>query len=69
VQRGGEDPGAGFQKAAEIYQSRASYRIEIALYGALPVSILLLGQMVFWQIAPLMQSLIRLMNMLGSSGD
>jgi type II secretory pathway component PulF len=66
VQRSGEDPAAGFQKAAEIYQARASYKIEIALYGALPVSILLLGQMVFWQVMPLMRHLIWFMNTLGS---
>jgi type II secretory pathway component PulF len=66
VRKGGEDVAAGFQKAAEIFQSRAGYRIELALYGALPVSVLLLGQMVFWQVAPLFQALIRIMNMLGS---
>jgi type II secretory pathway component PulF len=68
IQTGGEDPAAGFEKAAEIYRQRASYRIELALYGALPISILFLGQMIFWQIAPLMQSMTRLMNMLGDMG-
>ena len=48
--------------------SRAGYRIEMALYGALPISILLLGQMVFWQVAPLFRALIQAMNMLGSFG-
>ena len=33
VQKSGEDIAGGFQKAAEIYQARASYRIELALYG------------------------------------
>lgn len=66
VQTGGEDPAAGFQKAAEIYQARASYRIEMALYGALPISILLLGQMVFWQVMPLFRSLTWFMNSMGS---
>lgn len=66
VQKGGEDVSAGFQKAAEIYQARASYRIEMALYGALPVSVLFLGQMVFWQVAPLMQRFVWLMNSLGN---
>jgi type IV pilus assembly protein PilC len=66
VQSTGEDVASGFAKAAEIYEGRASYRIELALYGLLPISILLLGQMVFWQIAPLIQALIKLMNMLGS---
>jgi general secretion pathway protein F len=69
VQKGGEDVAAGFQKAAEIYQSRASYRIEMALYGALPVSVLLLGQMVFWQVFPLFRGVISFMNMIGGSGD
>jgi type IV pilus assembly protein PilC len=66
VQSTGEDVAGGFAKAAEIYEGRASYRIELALYGLLPISVLLLGQMVFWQIAPLMQALIKLMNMLGT---
>jgi len=66
VQKGGEDVAAGFQKAAEIYQARASYRIELALYGALPVSILLLGQMVLWQAIPLLRSMTWMMNMLGA---
>jgi type IV pilus assembly protein PilC len=66
VQKSGEDVAAGFQKASEIYQARAAYRIEMALYGALPISLLFLGQMVFWQIAPLMRTLIWLMNSLGS---
>jgi type II secretory pathway component PulF len=67
IQGAGEDVAAGFTKAAEVYHDRASYRIELALFGALPVSILLIGQMVFWQAAPLLQSLIRLMNMLGDA--
>ncbi len=66
VQKGGEDVAAGFQKAAEIYQARASYRIELALYGALPVSILLLGQMVLWQAFPLIRSMSWMMNAIGS---
>ncbi len=68
VQKGGEDVAAGFQKAAEIYEARASYRIELALYGALPVSILLLGQMVIWQAVPLMRSMVWIMNAIGSTG-
>ncbi len=67
VQKGGEDVAAGFRKAADIYQARAAYRIELALYGALPVSILLLGQMVLWQALPLMRSMTWMMDMLGGS--
>jgi len=69
VQNGGEDVAAGFEKAAGIYQIRASYRIELALYGALPVSVLLLGQMVFWQAAPLFRSFIWMMNVLSYVGS
>jgi hypothetical protein len=65
VQKGGEDVAGGFRKAADIYQARAAYRIELALYGALPVSILILGQMVLWQAVPLMRSMVWLMNSLG----
>ena len=65
VQQGGEDVAAGFQKAADIYYARAGYRIELALYGALPISVLLLGQMVLWQVVPVMRTLINFMNMLG----
>ena len=45
VQRGGEHPAEAFQKAAGIYQARAQYRADLALYAALPLSILFLGQM------------------------
>ncbi len=69
VHKGGEDLTAGFQKAAEIYHSRASYKIELLLYGALPISILLLGQVVIWQVAPIFRTLVLLMNSLGGLGD
>src|SRR5262249_44332279 len=65
VQKGGEDVATGFQKAADIFQNRANYRIELALYGALPISILFLGQMILWQVAPLMRAMTFLMNALG----
>jgi type IV pilus assembly protein PilC len=68
VQRAGEDVTTGFQKAAEIYQGRAAYRIEMALYGVLPVSVLFLGQMIFWQSFPLIRSLISMMNWMGDMG-
>jgi type II secretory pathway component PulF len=64
VRQGGEDVAAGFAKAADIFQARAGYRIELALYGALPVSVLLLGQMVLWQLVPLVQSALRLASLL-----
>jgi general secretion pathway protein F len=68
VQRGGENPAAAFQKAAEIYQARANYRAELALYAALPLSILFLGQMILWQVVPLARTLAWFMQMLGDFG-
>jgi len=68
VRKGGEDVAAGFQQAADIFQARAAYRIELARYGALPVSTVLLGLMVFWQVAPLLRSLVWVMNMIGDTG-
>ena len=44
VVQSGEDLPAGFQRAAEIYQSRASYRAETLLYSALPCSVLGAGR-------------------------
>jgi general secretion pathway protein F len=68
VNKGGENITAGFEKAAEIYQSRASYKIELVLYGALPISVLILGQMVLWQVVPIFQTLIAMMNMFSDAG-
>jgi type II secretory pathway component PulF len=69
VQQSGEDVAAGFKHAADAYASRASFRIEMLLYGALPVSMLLLAQMILWQAIPLFRTMIWFMNMLGSTGD
>ena len=65
IQKGGEDAAAGFENAAAIYRDRADYRTELALYGALPMSILFLGVMILWQIAPVIQSMASMMKMLG----
>ncbi len=69
VHKGGENITAGFEKAAEIYQSRASYKTELLLYGALPISVLILGQMVLWQVVPIFQTLIAMMNMFSDVGS
>ncbi len=61
----GEDAAGGFQNAANLYYARAAYRSDLLLYCALPVSVLLLGQLILWQVAPIMQTLIRFMNGLG----
>jgi type II secretory pathway component PulF len=49
VANAGEDLAAGFNRAAEIYQSRASYRTEVALYSVLPIAALFLGAIVLSQ--------------------
>jgi type II secretory pathway component PulF len=49
VASAGEDLAAGFNRAAEIYHSRAIYRTEVALYSVLPVASLFLGAIVLSQ--------------------
>jgi type II secretory pathway component PulF len=49
VASAGEDLTAGFNRAAEIYQSRAIYRTEVALYSVLPIASLFLGAVVISQ--------------------
>jgi type II secretory pathway component PulF len=66
VQKSGEDLAAGFGKAADIYQARANYKIELAMYGALPVSILFLGLMIILQFIPLLHTMISVMNVFGA---
>jgi type II secretory pathway component PulF len=57
IQSAGENLAEGFRKAASIYQARAAYKTDLALYGALPISILFVGQFVFWQLVPLFRAL------------
>ena len=49
VASAGEDMTAGFNRAAEIYHSRAIYRTEIALFSVLPIVSLFLGAVVLSQ--------------------
>jgi type II secretory pathway component PulF len=65
VRQAREDLGAGFSQAAELYQSRAVHRADMLLYAALPISTILLAQVVFWQIAPVIQTLRDIMTMTG----
>lgn len=66
VAHGREDLGAGFQGAAEIYQSRANHRADLLLYSALPCSVLALGVLIVMQVQPIFFSLTQMMNMLGA---
>lgn len=66
VAHGREDLGAGFQRAAEIYQSRANHRADLLLYSALPCSVLALGVLIVMQVQPIFFSLTQMLNMLGA---
>ncbi len=61
----GQDLAAGFRRAAELYQGRATHRIEMMLYACLPVSILLLGLMIVGQAYPFVKLFIELNNWIG----
>jgi type II secretory pathway component PulF len=58
VASAGSDLGAGLKRAAEIYQARAEYRTEILLQAALPVSVLVLGALIFTQLYTLIQAIL-----------
>jgi len=66
--QGGENLASGFKKAAEIYFARASYRMDLLLYAALPVSVLVLGTMILGQFLPLFRALTLTVDMLGDMG-
>ncbi|MBC8001117.1 MAG: type II secretion system F family protein [Opitutaceae bacterium] len=68
VASAGEDLAAGFKHAAEVYQARSVYRTDLILYGALPVAILFLGLLVAGQTWPVMSTVVRLIDMMGSMG-
>ena len=60
----GDDVAAGFRRAAELYQSRAAYRADLLLYGALPTSVVFLGMVIVWQGIGLFLPLIRVIGMM-----
>jgi len=64
-----EDLPAGFQRAAEIYQARASYRSEMFLYSALPCSVLMLGMLILAQIQPVIITFVSFMRLMTDLGN
>jgi len=46
----GEDLGTGFGRAAEIYYTRAAFKADLLLNGALPISVVALGLVIVIQI-------------------
>jgi type II secretory pathway component PulF len=69
VSQAHEDLAAGFQRAAETFQSRASYRTELLLYSALPCSVLALGMLILVQLQPVFAVFVEFMNSLGGEGN
>jgi type II secretory pathway component PulF len=65
----GQDLAAGFRRAAEVYQGRATHRIEMMLYACLPVSILLLGLMIIGQVYPVVRIVLSLGSALDTMGS
>ena len=68
VDQGGEDMAAGFERAAQLYHTRADHRTEMLLYAALPTSILVLGSMLFFQLSSMAAPLVSLMQCI-AGGD
>lgn len=65
VAQSGEDLKSGFDRAAELYHSRATHRVEMFLYSALPCAILALGVMILSQVQPVVAALMSFMSALG----
>jgi type II secretory pathway component PulF len=59
----GENWARGFRRAAELYDGRSKYRTELALYAALPVTIILLAAIIGLEMIPLMKGFARFMGM------
>lgn len=66
VAQSGENISAGFERAADVYNSRANYHGDVLLYSALPCSILALGLIIIAQMQPTISALVSFMNALGS---
>lgn len=69
VSQSGENLGAGFERAADVFNARANYHGDVLLYSALPCSILALGMVIIVQMQPTISALVSFMNALGSVGN
>ncbi|NQT86737.1 hypothetical protein HQ560_08245, partial [bacterium] len=65
VTNGGEDMARGFERAAELYHTRAQHRAEMLLYAALPCSIVVLGAVLMMQMSAVFTPLVTLMQSIG----
>ncbi len=62
VASAGEEVPAGFQRAAEIYRARANHQIEMMLYAALPVAVVLLGSLILIELRGVFLPLVKLIS-------
>lgn len=69
VRQSGEDMADGFAQAATFYAERSSYRGELFLYSALPISVLILGAVILGQFLPVFSLLTRFMSAIGDTGS
>ncbi len=69
VSGAGENLAEGFQRAAEIYHSRAIYRTEVALYSVLPFASLFLGVVVLSQASLVISMFLPLIAMLNNMSN
>ena len=68
VASAGEDLAAGFNRAAEIYHTRALYRTEVALYSVLPIASLFLGVVVLSQASLVISMFLPFITMINGLG-
>jgi type IV pilus assembly protein PilC len=62
----GEDLISGFRRAAEMYQSRAIYRTEVALFSVLPVASIFMGAIVMSQAFLAISMFLPMITMIGN---
>jgi type II secretory pathway component PulF len=68
VASAGEDLTSGFNRAAEIYHSRAIYRTEVALFSVLPLASLFLGAVVLSQAFLVISMFLPMISMISYMG-
>lgn len=66
VSQGGADLAAAFRRAADLYQQRARHQVEMLLYAALPVAVILLGALILMQLSASLTLIVTVLNALGS---
>jgi type IV pilus assembly protein PilC len=68
VGQSGEDLAAGFGRAAELYYERARHKMDMLLYAALPVAVMVLGAMIFCQVFCMIQCILSPLGVLTDGG-